>query len=401
MKKNTLALAVAALAASAIALPAQAADSFTDALVGGKASADFRLRNESVRQDNALDRANATTARLRLGYQTGEYQGFGVFVEAEHLTALGGEKYNSTVNGKAAYSVVADPEFTEINQAYLSYSGIPKTMLKYGRQRIVLDNHRFIGNVGWRQNEQTYDAFTVVNRSLPETTITGGYIYNVNRVFSDKSAVGDFKMKSPILNVNYKGLRGGELTGYAYLLDFETAPASSTQTYGLRFKGAAPIGGFGKLLYTAEYATQSDRADNPRNFNVDYYLVEGGVETKPGTLKLGYEVLEGNGTTSFQTPLATLHAMNGWADIFLSTPANGLKDAYVSAGTTIAGVKLEAIYHDFRAERGSTRYGDEWDVVATKAIDKNYSVGIKYASYQADKFSVDTDKVWLWLEAKF
>lgn len=401
MKKKIFALTIAALGSSVGALPVQAENSFTDALAGGKATADFRLRNESVRQANALDRANATTARLRLGYQTGEYKGFGVFVEAEHLTALGGEKYNSTINGKPAYSVIADPEFTEINQAYLSYSGIPDTTLKYGRQRIVLDNHRFIGNVGWRQNEQTYDAFTVVNRSLPDTMITGGYIYNVNRVFSGKSVVGDFRMKSPILNVSYKGLRAGELTGYAYLLDFETTPANSTNTYGLRFKGAAPLDGFGKALYTVEYATQNDRADNLRNFRVDYYLVEGGIATKSGTLKLGYEVLEGNGTTSFQTPLATLHAMNGWADLFLNTPANGLKDAYVSAETTFAGVKLAAIYHDFRSERGSTRYGDEWDVVATKAIDKNYTVGVKYASYQADKFSVDTDKVWLWLEAKF
>lgn len=401
MKKKSHTLAIAAIVPAMLATPVQADGSFTEALVGGKASADLRLRHESVRQDNALTRADATTARLRLGYQTGEFKGFGAFVEAEHLTALGGEKYNSTINGKAAYSVVADPEFTEINQAYLAYSGIPKTMLKYGRQRIVLDNHRFIGNVGWRQNEQTYDAFTAVNRSLPETTITAGYIYNVNRVFSDKSAVGDFRMKSPILNVGYKGLRAGELTGYVYLLDFDTAPNSSTATYGLRFKGAAPLGSIGKLLYTAEYATQSDHADNPRNFNVDYYLVEGGIETKPVTLKLGYEVLDGNGTTSFQTPLATLHAMNGWADQFLSTPANGLKDAYVTAATTVAGVKLAATYHDFRAERSSMRYGEEWDVVVTKAIDKNYSIGLKYASYQADKFSVDTDKVWLWLDARF
>jgi len=401
MKKTGIALAIAALAATATTLPAQAAGSFTDALTGGKASVDFRLRNESVRQDNALDHANATTARLRLGYQTGEFKGFGAFVEAEHLTALGGEKYNSTVNNKATYSTVADPEFTEINQAYLSYSGIPKTMLKYGRQRIVLDNHRFIGNVGWRQNEQTYDAFTASNRSLPDTTITAGYIYNVNRVFSDESPVGNFKMKSPILNVNYKGLRAGELAGYAYLLDFETAPTSSTQTYGLRFKGATALGNVGKMLYTAEYATQADYADNTRNFNLAYYLLEGGFQAKPGTLKIGHEVLEGNGTVAFQTPLATLHAMNGWADQFLNTPVNGLKDTYVSASTSFAGIKLAAIYHDFRSERKGMRYGDEWDVVATKAIDKNYLVGLKYASYQAKDFSVDTDKFWLWLEAKF
>lgn len=384
-----------------VALPALAAGSFTDALIGGKASADIRLRYENVDQRNALKNADAVTARLRLGYQTRDFAAFGAFVEAEHLTALGGERYNSTVNGKTSYSVVADPEFTEINQAYVSYSGLPDTTLKYGRQRIILDNHRFIGNVGWRQNEQTYDAFTVANKSLADTTITAGYIYNVNRVFSDKSPVGDFKMESPIFNVSYKGLRAGEIVAYGYLLKFTDPPASSTQTWGLRFKGDTALAGGAKVLYTAEYASQADYRNDPGSFRLDYYFLEGGIDSAGNVLKLGYEVLGSDGTTSFQTPLATLHAMNGWADQFLTTPAGGLKDAYLSAGTAFYGVKLEALYHDFRADEGSARYGTEWDLVATRAIDKNYSVGAKYASYNAKDFSVDTDKFWLWAEARF
>lgn len=392
----------AALGAALLAgsVPAAAADDFTGALIGGKPTADLRLRYESVDQANALKDANAATLRLRLGYETGQYRGFGALVEAETVTALGGESYNSTVNGETAYSIVADPEATEINQAYLSYAGLADTTLKHGRQRIILDNHRFIGNVGWRQNEQTFDAFTLTNASLPQTNITAGYIYNVNRVFSDKSPQGDFKMNSPIFNVSYKGWSLGEVVGYGYLLDFTDLAASSTQTYGLRLKGSAPLGG-AKALYTAEYATQRDYSDNPRNYNLKYYLVEGGVDLSNAVFKLGYEVLGGNGTVAFQTPLATLHAMNGWADQFLVTPGAGLKDAYLSATTTVLGTRLEAIYHDFRADNNSTRYGTEWDLQAVKAIDKTYAVGAKYARYDAKDFSVDTDKFWLWAEAKF
>ncbi len=394
--------ASAALGAALLAgsVPAAAADNFTGALIGGKPTADLRLRYESVDQANALKDANAATLRLRLGYETGQYHGFGAFVEAETVTALGGENYNSTVNGKTAYSIVADPEATEINQAYLSYAGLADTTLKYGRQRIILDNHRFIGNVGWRQNEQTFDAFTLTNASLPQTNITAGYIFNVNRVFSDKSAQGDFKMNSPIFNVSYKGWSLGEVVGYGYLLDFTDLAASSAQTYGLRLKGSAPLGGV-KALYTAEYATQRDYRDNPRDYSLNYYLVEGGVGLSNVEFKLGYEVLGGNGTVAFQTPLATLHAMNGWADQFLTTPAAGLKDTYVSAAATVWGTRLEAIWHDFRADSNSTRYGTEWDLQAVKAIDKTYAVGAKYASYDAKGFSVDTDKFWLWVEAKF
>ncbi|MFZ5510071.1 MAG: alginate export family protein [Pseudomonadota bacterium] len=384
----------------AVTAPTWAADGFTGALTGGKPSADLRLRYEGVDQANIAEDARATTLRLRLGYETGTWQGFSALVEAENVTALGGERYNSTVNGKTNFPVVADPEATEINQAYLGYAGLPGTRLKYGRQRITLDNHRFIGNVGWRQNEQTFDAFTVSNVSLPHTNITAGYIFNVNRVFSDKHPQGDFKMKSPIFNINYKGWSVGEVVAYGYLLDFTDVAASSAQTYGLRLKGSAPLGGV-KALYAAEYATQRDYRDNPRDFSLKYYLLEAGVGLSAAEFKLGYEVLGGNGTVAVQTPLATLHAMNGWADQFLTTPATGLKDAYVSAATTVLGTRLEAIYHDFRADSGSARYGTEWNLQAVKAIDKTYSVGAKYASYNAKSFSVDTDKFWLWAEAKF
>ncbi|WP_136418294.1 alginate export family protein [Herbaspirillum sp. ST 5-3] len=385
----------------ALAARANADDDITKALTGGKTSIDARYRLETVDQQNALKNATASTVRLRLGYETGQYAGLSVMAEAEHLTALGGAAYNSTINGKTNYSVVADPEFTEINQAYVAYTSLPGTKLKYGRQRLVLDNHRFIGNVGWRQNEQTFDAFTAVNQWLPDTTVTAGYIYNVNRVFGDRSAVGDLKMKAPLLNVNYKGLGAGEIVGYAYLLDFVDRPADSAQTYGLRFSGSSAIGSAVNALYTAEYASQSDYRDNPASFNLNYYLLEGGATVDSATFKLGYEVLGGNGRRAFQTPLATLHAFNGWTDQFLTTPVNGLKDAYLSAGTVLQGVKLEAIYHDFRADAGSARYGTEWDLVATKAIGKNYLLGVKYGSYRAKDFAVDTDKLWLYAEAKF
>ncbi len=137
-----------------------ASQSFTEALTSGTASGDIRYRYEFVDQDNSLNNARASTIRTRLGYRTGEYQGFEAFLEAENVTAVGNENYNSTINGNTKRSVVADPTETEINQAYLRYKGFENTSLTYGRQRIALDNHRFIGNVGWRQNEQTFDGFT-------------------------------------------------------------------------------------------------------------------------------------------------------------------------------------------------------------------------------------------------
>lgn len=404
------AVAVATVTLLAVSGAAQAADSITEALSTGKTSLNMRLRYEGVQQNNALKDAAATTARLRLGYETADFNGFSAMVEAEAAKALGAQNFNSAANGNTGYSLVADPEYTEINQSYLAYSGLSGTTVKWGRQRIILDNARFVGNVGWRQNEQTFDALTIVNQSLPDTKITAGYITNVNRLFSDNAiatvgaAAGNHKMKSPVINVNYKGLSFGELSGYGYFLDYDLPAAHyglSTKTIGLRLKGATPMGE-SKLSYTAEYASQSNYKNNPATFSTKYAFAELGLGNKLGELKAAYEVLGGNGVKSFSTPLATLHAFNGWADMFLTTPAAGLKDASVTAGSVLGGIKLAATYHDFSADSGSAKYGSEWDLLAAKRFDKNYLVGAKYGRFSSKNTAfVDTSKVWLWAEAMF
>jgi hypothetical protein len=304
------------------------------------------------------------------------------------------------VNGRTQFSVVADPDGTEVNQALLSYAGISDTLAKYGRQRLTLDNHRWVGNVGWRQNEQTYDGLSIVNTGLPDTRITYAHISGVNRVFGPDSLVGRYTSDSNLVNVAYSGWGIGTLVGYGYLLDFENAAASSSSTYGARFTGKHGVGGGVDVLYTLELARQSDNANNPASFDLDYRLAEIGGFMNGITGTVGYETLGSNGVTALQTPLATLHAANGWADKFLVTPAKGLKDVYASLAGTVAKIKLMGVYHDFSADSGGADYGEEVDLHAWYPFGK-YTVGAKYASYSAKTFSFDTNKFWLYGEFKF
>ena len=389
--------ALSVMLIAGVSSAAGAAETLGAALSGGKASLDIRYRYETVSQDNALKDTTASTVRSRLGYGTDAYHGLMGYLEFENITAVGAEDYNSTTNGKTAYSVVADPEGSEVNQAYLAWSGLPATTVTFGRQLITLDNQRFIGAVGWRQNEQTFDALSAVNKSLPDTVVTYAHLSNANRITG-----GNAEMSSDLLNAGYSGLAAGKLSAYVYLLDYDKAASSSTQTYGLRFAGGTPVGA-GKVLYTVELAQQSDYGKNPANFDLNYTLTELGGTWGGVTAKLGYEVLEGDGTSSVQMPLATLHAFNGWADQFLGTPATGLEDSYLSVGGAAMGVKLLAVYHDFKADKGGGDYGTEWDVLAAKKIGKLYSVVAKYASYSASGApgKVDTDKLWLMGRAAF
>lgn len=378
-----------------------------DAITDGKLSFSARYRFEHVDDDARPEEAHASTIRARLGYTTKTFNDFQVGIEIDHVEALGGDNYDDLHSDTTDHAVVADPEGTEVNQAWISYSGIDNTVFKVGRQRINLDNQRFVGGVGWRQNEQTYDSVKISNTSLKDTTIQYAHISNVNRIFGPNdgragtpAADANFDSNTNILNVKYSGLGIGTLSAYAYLLDFDDAAAISTKTFGARFSGSQ--GDKTKFLYTAEYARQSDYKDNPKSFDADYYTLEAGIQAKGVTAKLGMEVLGADDDKgAFTTPLATLHKFQGFADKFLVTPGDGVEDLYASVFTKVFGAKVGIIYHDFEAEEGSSDYGDEIDLVIAKQVHKNVHVLLKYANYNAEDFGTDTQKAWLQVLMKF
>ncbi len=407
MTINKIALTLCGLAV--IGYPAVTfAGEFEDAIKGGDAYIDMRYRLETVDQANFTKDAYASTLRTKLGYKTGEFKKFSALVEVENSTILGDDTYNDTLNGRTNRPIIADPASTELNQAYISYKGVSGTTINVGRQGVNLDNQRFIGTVGWRQNDQTYDAITLKNISLENTTAVYSYVTNVNRIFSDRAALGNLNTNAHIVNVSYDGFDWAKLTAYGYMLEVNDSQSLSSQTYGLRANGKYAINSSVNALYTAEYAKQKDYADNTTNYDANYYLASAGIGFKGLTAKAGYEVLEGDGTVGFATPLATGHAHNGWADLFLTTPVNGLEDtsatlAYKtkSQNNLLNGIVMSAIYHDFNAENGGADYGTELDLVMKKNFTKNYGVLLKFATYNADTYGNDVEKLWLQLTAKF
>ena len=402
-----LALIASGISSIGAVTVAHAEDAFIDALTGGKVSFTARARYEAVSEDNAKKDADAYTLRTTLGYETGKFKGFGAFVEFEDVHAAGDEKFNNFENGHTTYSVVADPIGTEVNQGYLSYNGFD-TEFKLGRQEITYRGapfHRYIGNVLWRQNHQSFDGLSVVNKSFADTTISYAHIENVNTIFGEDSVAkpSDIDMSTELFNVQYSGLPIGTLEGYAYLIDNEDTITASTETFGARLSGAQAINADLKVLYTAEYANQSDYKDGVMD-DQNYYLAELGGKYKGWVAKFSYEMQEGDGTYSFNTPLGTNHAFQGWADVFLSTPKQGLEDIYFTVVGNVMGVKVVGVYHDFETDTDSLDAGNEFDILAEKAFNKHYTVGVKYADYNAGDATlgkVDTEKFWLYGQVKF
>jgi len=367
------------------------ADTLQEAFSDGKGSADIRMRYENVDDGNpATKDADASTMRTRLGFTTGKYNDIQAHVDFE-VIHTGGD-YNSKINGNTDYAVVADPKVEEMNQAWFAYTGFENNTFKYGRQRVILDNARFVGNVGWRQNEQTFDALAFINTSFDDVTILLANVDKVNTILG-----GSLDTNTNLFNVGIDKTPIGKISAYAYSIDLDNSSANDTLTLGARLKGNVE-----NILYTVEYAQQSDTADNTNDLSAAYTFIEAGYKLGETKFFIGDEILGSDaGNASFQTLLATKHAFNGWADKFLTTPPDGLNDLYIKAVTKLGGFKLVGVYHDFSADNGSTDYGTELDLLVVKPIDKNLKALVKYSDYSADTFSTDTQKIWVSLEAKF
>ena len=392
-----------ALGLGASIAPAYGAETFADALREGDAIIDLRARYESVEQGGFASEAEALTNRLRAGFQTAPLKGTAFLAEGVIVDDLV-DDYNSTTNGNAQYPVVADPaDFTAINRLALINKSLDRTTLTFGRQRIIHDDQRFVGNVGWRQNEQTFDALRAQWGSTKfKTDLT--YASQVNRVFGPDSPQGKWEGDVALTSFAYT-LPIGTLTLFDYYLDIDGVASASTNTTGLKLAGSKPLG---KLTstYALAFAQQGETGLNPADIDADYGLVEGGLNFAKFGLGLGYELLGGNGTTAFQTPLATLHAFQGWADKFLTTPASGIEDAYLRFSYPIGkrgkftSLAATAVFHDYNADAGSLHYGEELDLQFVARTER-MALTAKYADYRADGLFTDTDKLWLSVDYAF
>lgn len=417
---RALSVALLSLAAAGSHVSADTTQSIEDTLKfgdGGAVKIDTNYRYENVNQDvvttPTLDgrpaatqpkTANANTIRTRLGLLSPIFHGLQGYVEYEGTHVLQSDYNNGGPalggrNNKPGYSVIADPGYNELNQMWLSYAGIPDTVIKGGRQRIKFDDDRFIGNVGWRQLETTFDSVLITNQSLKGLTVNVGYIGNVQTFNATTENIN-----APILNANYKLGDYGNLIGYGYWLDYTEREnyQKSSQTYGLRFINSDKPKKFYdhySLLYTAEWSIQKDYLHSPVNYEANRFNVMGGFSAYNFSFQGAMEQLNGSGLNkTFNTPLGTNHAFQGWADLFLVTPNDGIRDVFGTVNAKFMendSLVLSGIYHDFSDDTSRIHYGKEWDFQAVKKFGKHYSLLAKYANYEADRYSTDTQKIWV------
>jgi len=441
---NIIKMSVAAAVMMTVgSVSAQAADGinlFENVKVKGEIRTRYEMVESSYDSSNPnsdLNNANAITNRLVLGVGadiagTDWLSVYGEMTDVHNLN----DNYNSTDNGGGAgnLNVVADPEQTRLTQAYVDIKS-NGFLLRSGRQMINLDNQRFVGAVGWRQMPQTYDGFLAAYSGVENLNLAASYLTKVNRIKA--GAADQLDTRTVVLHASYKVADFLTVTAYDYMLGAGTGDNTGStnqvgsDTIGLALTGKPKLGDNLTLNYRAEYAIMTDPTMENSNFNgnandnydADYYNLELGINMSGILAGVNYEYQSGmtdkeqndftagGDNKTFKTALGTNHKFNGWADVFLGTPRQGLEDLNVMLGYKSKDIGVfKVVYHEFTSAEESIDYGTEWDAVYKRAIPgvKGLTGMLKYANYQADDSasnsnpkSTDVQKFWVMLDFKF
>jgi hypothetical protein len=412
-----------------------APETLLDAIKQGKSMTSFRLRYENLNQEayqstvpNAkkLDTGEAFTLRSLIGWQTAPFKDLSFAAQLTDVHEFNNDfndrRNNAAEPGKSAYPNIVDPGYTDVNQLYVDWTGIQDTKLRLGRQQLNLDNVRFIGDIGFRQNMQVFDGVSVLNKSIVDVEIFAAHFSKVRQI-TTKLRDGNID----IVNAKYRISPTESLIGYGYFVDVEnlgqnggnpaaiataaqggnglggssdaavsatninpTQTDASSKTFGVRLDGAHKVNDDWRVLYTAEYAKQNDyRSGNPL-IDAHYFKLGGGAAYGVWSVRLGHEKLSSNdGKYAFQTPLGTNHLFQGWADVFLTTPRQGMEDTFISIAGNIAKAKLQAEYHVFKSDekyqslngRLADKYGTELDLSVSYSFSKELLGKVEYARF--------------------
>lgn len=399
-------LTAAALScACSLAAADSTANPLAAALSGGDALVDIRARLELVDETGPTETAVANTVRSRIGYRTAPWGGFSGLVELWDNRVVGPTRYRSSGADRLEYPVVADPEASGLNRAWLEYRAEGRGWLRAGRQRIVRGDARFVGNVGFRQTEQRFDAVSAQLAPHDRVEFFVAWLGGVQRIFGPQHPDPAARARDLMGWLAEASATAGPVDGvaFAHLVEDLDVEAASYAHYGVRLASAHAAGGERVLRPRVSVAHQAQWADSPDRGQW-YTAASLALEDGAFAVAAGFEQLGANDDGAFATPYATLHAHNGAADRFLATPPDGLRDFHARLGYGHGPWKFAATAHHFRAARGATAYGQEVDLVVSRPIVAGVAASAKLALYTADEdgganpWEHDTTKFWFTLQ---
>lgn len=399
-----------------VTLPASAAPaSFVESLQEGKVSLDLRLRALLQEQVGFIDHPYAIAARPRLGYETPEIDGWRFAIEGEDIQTLAHhdtrrndivqflvfpsapiQRYSVAERGRSA--------FTQLQLA----KKISDTTVVVGRQRLLLDNGRFVGDNPWELNLQTLDAATIRSRNVKHITLTYSYIWQRNNSSSGT------KLKTHLVNASYDRWKPATIVAYAYLLEYPNF-REHYDTIGGHCFGSQALSASLHLTYRFEYASQRQYHRSPflmpaPTDKYRYRMAELGLSGGVGAITLGCEEMSRGRGSSFITPLANHHDFGGWAGEGYLYSWAGKRDIYLKSTASLRGWgNLQATLHYFEIPDRRVKItgldnrhlGTELDCQFSRTLGKHVIAAAKVADFNGYNDIFDVRKLWLQLDYSY
>ncbi len=348
MKPNSLSVTLLTTWVSLIALPASAVDSPQAAAVASAPAPKTpwtlvwhgqvrpRLVVDSGRDfmETQLLEREAVSQRARLGLSAALDGGPTFSFVAQDVRVWGEE--GDTLNDASA-------DGFDIHEAW---TGLPVGggfVLKLGRQEIIHDDHRLVGNVGWLQRARSFDGARLLGK-------VGSHDIDVFWAVVGEREAGDKDGAVP-------AGRGGDIHffGAHALFDagaVKVAPAlygrlnpgieESRFTGGLRVTGATgalsgALAGYFQIGKLADDGIAAYLGSLDLTYKLDVALAP--------SVRLFADWLSGDGTAYgvFDTLYATNHKFYGEMDFFLAIPAQTKNLGLIDAGVGLGVVPAKAL----------------------------------------------------------
>lgn len=298
--------------------------------------------------------------RLGFGYRTDKYS-FGL--QIQDVRFWGSTPQLASVDGFT----------TTIHQAWAEVKLADKLSVKAGRQELVYDDHRILGNVGWAQQARSHDLALfkyedgfklhlglAVNQvqtrpyPTPKNYKSMQYIW-FNKEFSDAYTLSILALNNGVDDTTLNNGTGSSMTTFSQIIGQRSVFKTGAIKIGFNFY--YQMGNDKAAYFDAADKINKHKKYSAMNIGIDVsYKLSDNIK-----LGIGYEFLSGNSQTdttieysqtnhAFNPLYGTNHKFNGWMDYFYVGNHNnsvGLQDIYLkldySKNKFIAG----AAFHYF------------------------------------------------------
>ena len=378
--------------------------SLSQALAAGRPTLEFRPRYNRIDETDKPERTEATTYRAVAGWRTAPWNGLRLVAEIIHTDHIGSKQFNDDGSqiASSAYPLLPDPRYTGANQLYAEWAANDVARVTAGRQRVRLNNQRFVSDNDFRQIPQLFDGATLAWRGIANAEIQAAYFSRVRTTSGDQN-----KLRLTLANAAWNPAPGHALAAYGVFHDqaqngsFTGFADNSYRVLGARAEGAFPAFDAIDIPYVVEYAHQDAYARGNANIDVRYWRAGIGAVSARWTLRYDEESKGSNaGLYGLQTPLTDFYAFNGWTLHFFNTPRQGLRDRWLTARAQLATLSFFGEYHRFRSDFGGLDFGRETDAGVTWPALEGLVVRLQHARYRPAASSPATPsvtKTWLTL----